>query len=685
MQRALAAAPALILTIRESGWYQIPQSDLIQAGLDSDIDPRHLHLFTDGYPQPLHIEGEGDGQLDAGDTIAFYGERLHTPWTDTRTYWLVVGSQPGIRLPQVAAPGQLPTSDRFPFTVQQQERTIYIATIQNGLDENFFGAVVATEPVEQVLHLTHLDPAPPGDAHLEVTLHGVTAQAHPVRVRLNDQEVGTLTVSGRTRASGAFIVPLDWLQPGVNLVTLAGTGEEMHVSLVKSIELTYWRLYRAQDNHLRCTAPGQQAVSLKGLTTDAIRVFDITDPQTVHELLGPITADAQGYRITVAPQHSGERTLLAIGDPQRRSPLAITANVTSSWHDPNQGADLVIIAHGTMLDSVIPLQRLREQQGWSVALINIQDLYDERNYGHKDPQAISAFLQNAVASWQTAPRFVLLVGDASFDPLDYLGEGPSDWVPTIWVNTTEMETASDDALADLDGDGTADLAIGRLPVRSSAEAHDVVAKLIAYEAAEGDWRNRSLVVTDRPGAFDFAGATQPLVKQLSAATSVTTLAVGSTALAEVREHLYEHLQTGQLLATYMGHGSVDRWHTQGLLTPSMVYELDNSPRLPIVLSMTCLNGFFHDLYTETVAEALIRAPQGGAIAVWASSGLTRPPAQADMQRALANRLLHNDQPTLGEAIRAAKETIADSDVKRTWILFGDPTIRLTSSEPQTPR
>lgn len=92
--------------------------------------------------------------------------------------------------------------------------------------------------------------------------------------------------------------------------------------------------------------------------------------------------------------------------------------------------------------------------------------------------------------------------------------------------------------------------------------------------------------------------------------------------------------------------------------------------------MTCLNGFFHALYTETVAEALIRAPKGGAVAVWASSGLTRPPAQTDMQRALVNRLLSDEQLTLGEAIRFAKASIADPDVRRTWILLGDPTLRL---------
>ena len=32
--------------------------------------------------------------------------------------------------------------------------------------------------------------------------------------------------------------------------------------------------------------------------------------------------------------------------------------------------------------------------------------------------------------------------------------------------------------------------------------------------------------------------------------------------------------------------------------------------------------------------------------------------------------------TLGEAINRAKQTVGDEDVRRSWILFGDPAMRL---------
>src|SRR5207248_3127860 len=103
----------------------------------------------------------------------------------------------------------------------------------------------------------------------------------------------------------------------------------------------------------------------------------------------------------------------------------------------------------------------------------------------------------------------------------------------------------------------------------------------------------------------------------------------------------------------------------------------NGARLPLVLAMTCLNGFFHSLFPEeSLAEALVRAPNGGAIAVWASSSLTTPGGQAAMDRELFHLLFTGAYSTLGEAVAAAKKAAGDPDVRRSWILFGDPAIRL---------
>jgi hypothetical protein len=92
--------------------------------------------------------------------------------------------------------------------------------------------------------------------------------------------------------------------------------------------------------------------------------------------------------------------------------------------------------------------------------------------------------------------------------------------------------------------------------------------------------------------------------------------------------------------------------------------------------MDCLNGFFHDVYTQSLAESLLLAPKGGAVAVWASSGFTGAASQATMDQSLLRIISQNPATPLAEAIRNAKLGIVDPDVRRTWILFGDPGMQL---------
>ncbi len=92
--------------------------------------------------------------------------------------------------------------------------------------------------------------------------------------------------------------------------------------------------------------------------------------------------------------------------------------------------------------------------------------------------------------------------------------------------------------------------------------------------------------------------------------------------------------------------------------------------------MDCLNGYFQDPMNESLAEALMRNEQGGAIAVWGSSGMTLPYEQSLINQQLYSTLFGKTNLTLGEHVRFAKLAAADPDVRRTWILFGDPTLRL---------
>ena len=56
--------------------------------------------------------------------------------------------------------------------------------------------------------------------------------------------------------------------------------------------------------------------------------------------------------------------------------------------------------------------------------------------------------------------------------------------------------------------------------------------------------------------------------------------------------------------------------------------------------------------------------------------MTTPEAQALMNQELYRQLFRNRGTALGDAIKSAKAAISDRDVRRSWILLGDPAMRL---------
>ena len=63
-----------------------------------------------------------------------------------------------------------------------------------------------------------------------------------------------------------------------------------------------------------------------------------------------------------------------------------------------------------------------------------------------------------------------------------------------------------------------------------------------------------------------------------------------------------------------------------------------------IVTMTCLNGYFHDAALESLAEALLNTEHGGAVAVWAPSGMTGPDNQAIMNQELYRGLFPEGDP-----------------------------------------
>jgi hypothetical protein len=670
VQSGLASQKAVKLSVRQEGLYRVSQSDLVRAGLDANVNPRMLQLYAGGQQVPIAEVNTANGRFDSSAAIEFYGLGIDSAVTDSQTYWLVAGSEPGLRIGQATGKVKAGKSSAqsFPYTAERKDRTIYFSSLRNGEKENFFGAVVASAPVDQALTLRHIDTAA-SEASLEVALQGVTSLPHRVEVQVNGARAGQVDFDGQKAGVGRFSIPQALLKEGGNTVTLIAHGEESDVSLVDYVHITYQRRFIADDDALRFTAGGNKGVTVEGFSSPGIRVFDITDPNDAQEVSGKVRQKGAGYSVSLSVPGKSQRTLLALADGRAKSPSAITASSGSNLRREGSGADLVIITRRDFFNSLSPLVALRQSQGLSVALIDVEDIYDSFSFGQKTPQAMKDFLAYAKVSYKTAPHYVLIVGDASYDSKNYLGLGDNDIVPTKLIDTQLMETASDHWFVD-----STDMAIGRLPVSTVQEASSVVAKIISYDQSNPS--QEMLLVSDNDETYDFEGTSTQLRGLIPSGLRVERIDRGKDGDAVAKARLLNALMRGQKVVNYVGHGSVDQWKAN-LLTEADINELQGGGSLPVFVMMTCLNGYFQDVSLDSLAESLMKAPKG-AIAVWASSGMTTPDVQLPTNQELYRSLFDKNNPSimLGDAIRRAKAAAGNEDVRRTWILFGDPTMRM---------
>ena len=258
----LDGVPAVKISVRAEGWYRITRTALVAAGLEADTDARSLQLYAEGVEQPLQISGRGTGPLGAQrcrrilrhrHRHAILGHaRLLARQRDTprQTYRAYGRRQDS---------GAADNAQGFPFTVIREDRTTYFATLLNGEDkDNFFGAAVTSDPVDQILNVANHASSSALPVSVDVTLQGATeGQAHRVSVSFNGAGIGEMNFSGQANVTKTFPIDSSLLTEGANTVTLTALEGDNDVSVVQSITLHYPHTYVADQNWLRAYRAGR--------------------------------------------------------------------------------------------------------------------------------------------------------------------------------------------------------------------------------------------------------------------------------------------------------------------------------------------------------------------------------------------------------------------------------------------
>lgn len=674
-QASLASGAGLKIYVAREGWYRITRSQMAAAGYDPGTNPASLELYTSATNLPVFVDAGTDGRFDPADAVEFYGLPLDTPSTGARTYWLRTGTA-GLRTTAPAfAKASSTSTASVPCVVEVKDRTLLASTAVYAAQGSdlFYGGVVASTPLTKTVTLGGVDAA--GAAYLEVVLQGGFYDvSNSVRVDLNGYPAGSLSVNPRLSAQTFRIdIPASRLSEGANTVSLTALGGSADVSALVALRIGYAHKLQAEQGALTITLPGSTQATVTGFASAAVKAIDVTNP-LAPALLG-VSATADGTVTVAAPRVRGNVTIQLVGAERIQTAAEMAVNRSSAWkaNAASLKANIVLVAPKAFSAAADQLATARAAAGLTALVVDTEDIWDEYGFGTRSPAALQAFLKDT-QRWKTAPKYAVLVGDASADPRDYQGLGSTDYVPTQIVATQKLRTASDSWLADFDGDGVENIALGRLPVRTAEEAALVVGKIASRGTPSGSWAQSALMVSDAVNGYDFPAATANLLPLVPQAISTRTVGFGDTATP--KDAFTTAFNQGHLLVNYFGHGGTETLGSN-VFTSADAASLTNGSQLPVTMLIACYTGYFHRPgANRSVAEALLLAPNGGSVAVWAASTLTMATPEVALNQEVVRQLFGTTAPAIGDAMKAAKLAVTDRDVRVSYILFGDPSLKL---------
>ncbi|MEN8165273.1 MAG: C25 family cysteine peptidase, partial [Acidobacteriota bacterium] len=509
------------------------------------------------------------------DRVYFFGQSIDSRFTDENTYWATFANRagtPGVDLMDEIGgfvPPAVTTPQTFLSTTTFEEDIwLVVYAVQDPEADIWFGGFVSTGYYGDTTFVTDVtapDAAADGQAEIRLQLYGLTnltaGDDHHAEVRLNGALIGEAVWDGVTPQALVATFDQSILNAGNNSLEVNGVLDgdvEQSSFVIDTVDLAYNRHYSALNDQLIFGANGHRAITVDGFTGPDVEVFDLHSATRPIHLTGTTVEDSDaGYRVTFAPS-SVDGLYLAV----RRAAAIVSSSLEidrpSKLRSPDNAAEYVVIAPASLQTGAQSLVEYRQQRFPDARLIDLQDVYDEFNGGIEDPSAIRSFLKYALASWQTAPRFVVLAGKGTLDPKDIQGYG-TNVLPLVLASTPHGVFASDTRIGDVVGsDGVPDVAIGRIPALSSNDLENYVDKLRRYEASDNQGDQNALMLADNAdGAGNFPADSLNVGASLPA--HVTPIHVVHQAGADAgltRQQVSNALDQGIMLFNFIGHGAV---------------------------------------------------------------------------------------------------------------------------------
>ena len=589
---------------------------------------------------------------------------------------------------KVASECAQPLTEVNAHLTAEEQRLYYV---KSPSDDPLYWTTAVTG-VEARLELDVPDPSG-GAAQLELYLAGLGAE-HAVALGLNGVELGEVAWAGRDLASVSVTVPEGALRAGqnllqVDLLPVAG----FDYAFIDRVELDYLRLPRVEQGMLEFAAEPGGCIRVVGLSQADPWIVDVSDPLEPVRLLGQRSAPADdgswnAQFVDVRPVTSASsdtrlrRYLVADSAWKPPEPEWLRTRSDADLSARNLSVDYLVITHPEFASAASRLAAHHADGGLRTKVVTTDQAYDQFSHGRPTPDAIRQLLGTARERWRVAPRYVALVGSAAVDASAALAGSPPDALPApFWVTRSHGYEAAADTWYVQDDQGVPQAAVGRLPVRTAAEAEAVVEKLVAAQKQLEEPAGKLLFVAD---SYSPDGATDSFELAADALRSECALSAAEAELwlkadsASPSAELLERAREGVDLLSFHGHGFLSGWSSSPILADSAQAGAYDNERPFLLLSWTCFDGGFVGPWGESLAWSFVRNPDGGALLATASTTLADPTALSELGTQLLCRLTSGESPTVGDALLEAQRALAADasdelrDLLQTYALLGDP-------------
>lgn len=719
----------LKIPVASEGLYRIAYSDLEQAGFPINAHPRSIQLFHRGTEVAILVQGESDGIFDPDDYIEFYGKandgvldsglyevathqphRYYNLYSDTTSYFLTYGGSTGRRVQTFTTSNEGLAPKEFHLA---ESMLVLKESYSAGVDYGNVHKTVFDEGEgwmgRQILHgqersytLSGILETAPASANpvLEVLLTGRGPMPHNVEVYAAGRLLAT--VSFRGYASQKFIHELQWNDvdaAGNVLITIraTGAGGPDRVS-ANYIRLTFpQKISMSANRFFNVESSPEGAYLTVGAPVANTRLFDVSDPTSVLHVDATLASTLNA----VIPPADGLRRIMATADaitPVHMKPVSFRQI------DPN-AHNYVIITHPSLrkpaqgyLDPVKAYGEYRslpEAGGFDTLLLNIDQVYDQFNYGETSPRAIFQLMKFFASG--KLPDYLFLIGKGLDVNYGYWRQPSAfttyrDLVPTAGFPGSDMAFTAEWSPSGY----TPAVATGRLAAISPADVAAYLNKVKDRDKLPfNDLRRKKLlhlsggIENNEPVVFknilrDF----EPHAESIYLGGDVQAIAKQSTDIKLI--NVAGEVNAGLALITFFGHSAPNTLDFDiGLVTdPLMGYN--NEGKYPFMLMNGCNAGSFF-LNTAIPGENWINTPDKGAVGFIAHSayGLL-----SGLQRYSSTfyKVAFSDSMFVNEGIGNVQQEVAERYIEsfgstplgisqvQQMVLLGDPVVKLFGAE-----